>query len=148
VIPRKRTYVVDADDSDLSSIEQEMEEDTETTDLDYIHKLGEGTLPFRAPKTAEDPVAVELGIELGFLAANLMFLVGSTCFFTWCDDGTVRCGVRLFIIGSLLGTVLSGWQLLESIKHLHASDITDKRPYHNTSRSRDSLLDAGYAARP
>ena len=53
----------------------------------------------------------ELIINFLFLLGNLLFLIGSFCFFDWFSKITLQCGVRLFIIGSLLEFMLSLYSL-------------------------------------
>ena len=142
-IARKRSYKDRSGRSSFSSDGGDPEEqDTETTDLDYLAPDGKGGTyqaldgglgrrrRARMP-TDTSSVLLELGVELGFLAANVCFATGSCCFFTWCSETQVRLGVRLFIIGSLLGTGLSGWQLHESLSFQRSAAHVAGGPHYN-----------------
>jgi len=56
----------------------------------------------------------EYCVDLTYVITNIMFVVGSMCFFDWNDEATVRFGDWLFIIASVVNVVMAAYTVYES----------------------------------
>ena len=96
------------------SVDNDKDHDNEEADGERQRLLSEFKFKMKERGIAR---FTSLIFEMSFLIANLMFFIGSFCFFSWQSEAIAKIGVRLFIIGSLIGCFCAGYSLNESYSY-------------------------------